>query len=215
MERQNQQIVIIGYGGHSLVIYDIIRSRGYIIDGYFDNLEHNSNPLKLSYLGRDEKVKDYLQLNTEAKVVVAIGNNIIREKLYNLLLEYSSESRLPLILDPSAIISSSSSLGFGMHIMPNVVINALSKLGNGVICNSGSIVEHECVIGDYTHLGPGSVLTGGCEIGRRCLIGANSVVRPMVKICDDVTIGAGSVVIKNIDKPGVYVGNPVKFLKHE
>ena len=32
------------------------------------------------------------------------------------------------------------------------------------------------------------------------------------KICDDVVIGAGSVT-KDIIKPGIYAGNPARFLK--
>jgi acetyltransferase-like isoleucine patch superfamily enzyme len=34
-----------------------------------------------------------------------------------------------------------------------------------------------------------------------------------LNICDDVVIGAGSLVTKDIDKPGIYIGSPVKFLK--
>jgi acetyltransferase-like isoleucine patch superfamily enzyme len=34
-----------------------------------------------------------------------------------------------------------------------------------------------------------------------------------VKICDGVVIGAGAVVTKDILKPGVYAGNPARFLR--
>jgi len=34
-----------------------------------------------------------------------------------------------------------------------------------------------------------------------------------VTICDGVVIGAGSVVTKDITKPGIYAGNPAKFLR--
>ena len=50
-------------------------------------------------------------------------------------------------------------------------------------------------------------------IGNRVYIGSNSTILP-VNICDDVVIGAGSVVTKNISKPGIYAGNPAKFLKY-
>ena len=49
-------------------------------------------------------------------------------------------------------------------------------------------------------------------IGNMVSIGSNSTILP-VRICDNVVIGAGSVVTKNIDKPGVYAGNPAIFLK--
>ena len=32
-------------------------------------------------------------------------------------------------------------------------------------------------------------------------------------ICDHVVIGAGEVVTKNILKPGIYAGNPARFIR--
>jgi len=49
-------------------------------------------------------------------------------------------------------------------------------------------------------------------IGNHVSIGSNATILP-VTICDNVVIGAGSVVAKNIDKPGVYAGNPARFIK--
>ena len=43
-------------------------------------------------------------------------------------------------------------------------------------------------------------------------IGSNSTILP-VTICSDVVIGAGSVVTKDIESPGIYCGNPAKFLR--
>lgn len=50
-------------------------------------------------------------------------------------------------------------------------------------------------------------------IGSNVSIGSNATILP-VSICENVVIGAGAVVTKNIDKPGVYVGNPAKLLKN-
>ena len=49
-------------------------------------------------------------------------------------------------------------------------------------------------------------------IGNNVSIGSNSTILH-VSICDDVVIGAGSVITKNILKPGIYAGNPSKFLR--
>ena len=49
-------------------------------------------------------------------------------------------------------------------------------------------------------------------IGNHVSIGSNATILP-VSICDNVVIGAGSVVTKNIDKPGIYAGNPARFLR--
>ncbi len=50
------------------------------------------------------------------------------------------------------------------------------------------------------------------RIGNYVSIGSNATILPVI-ICDHVVIGAGSVVTKNIDKAGIYAGNPAKFLK--
>ena len=50
------------------------------------------------------------------------------------------------------------------------------------------------------------------KIGNDVLIGSNSTILP-VKICDNAVIGAGSVVTKDINKKGIYVGNPAKLIK--
>jgi acetyltransferase-like isoleucine patch superfamily enzyme len=50
------------------------------------------------------------------------------------------------------------------------------------------------------------------KIGNNVSIGSNATILP-VQICDGCVIGAGAVVTKNITEPGVYVGNPAKFIK--
>ena len=49
-------------------------------------------------------------------------------------------------------------------------------------------------------------------IGNNVSIGTNATVLP-VKITDNVVVGAGAVVTKDINEPGVYVGNPARKIK--
>lgn len=50
------------------------------------------------------------------------------------------------------------------------------------------------------------------EIGDRVSIGSNATILP-VRICSGTVIGAGAVVTKDIEVPGVYVGNPAHLLR--
>jgi acetyltransferase-like isoleucine patch superfamily enzyme len=50
------------------------------------------------------------------------------------------------------------------------------------------------------------------RIGDRVSIGSNATLLP-VAVCDDVVIGAGAVVTRDITKPGIYAGNPARFLR--
>ena len=50
------------------------------------------------------------------------------------------------------------------------------------------------------------------RIGNRVSVGSNATLLP-VSICDDVAIGAGAVVTKDITEPGIYAGNPARFIR--
>jgi acetyltransferase-like isoleucine patch superfamily enzyme len=78
-----------------------------------------------------------------------------------------------------------------------------------VKCNIG----HNCIIGTHTFIAPGVLLGGGTKIGNNCYIWQGVITRSNIKICDNVIIGMGSLVMKDITKPGVYYGNPVRYVK--
>lgn len=50
------------------------------------------------------------------------------------------------------------------------------------------------------------------NLGNKVSIGSNATILP-VTICDQVVIGAGAVVTRDIVKPGIYAGNPARFLR--
>jgi len=50
------------------------------------------------------------------------------------------------------------------------------------------------------------------EIGDNDFFGVNSVILQGVKISDNIVVGASSLVIRNITKPGTYVGTPASEL---
>src|SRR6267378_2935760 len=52
----------------------------------------------------------------------------------------------------------------------------------------------------------------GTTLGNHVSVGTNATILP-VEICDWVVIGAGAVVTKSIEAPGVYAGNPARFLR--
>ena len=50
------------------------------------------------------------------------------------------------------------------------------------------------------------------NIGNNVSIGSNATILP-VEICNGCVIGAGAVVTKSITEPGIYAGNPARFIK--
>ena len=119
-------------------------------------------------------------------------------------------------------IGSNSFVGPFCEIQKGVVIGEKTRVqSHTFICELVSIGDH-CFIGHgvmfINDLFDGGGPSGdpekwkGTRIGNQVSVGSNATILP-VSICDQVVIGAGSVVTKDITRPGVYAGNPARFLR--
>lgn len=104
-----------------------------------------------------------------------------------------------------------------VYVGANAVIQR-GKIDETVI-GKGSMVSSLCVVGANSIIGQNCTITiqagisGSVRIGDRCWLGIGAKVRDYVNICDDVFVGMGAVVTRDITEPGVYVGNPCRFLR--
>lgn len=160
---------------------------------------------------RESEVDLKLFLSNYDEIIVATGNNNLREVKVNILdyLGYPLSS----IIHPSAIISSSASIKKGCIIGANAVINAFAKVGKGCIINTGVIVEHDCKIEDYVNISPNTAMAGHTRIGRKTFIGIGATIINNISIGCDVVVGAGSVVIKDVMERTLVVGVPAKVIQ--
>jgi len=187
-----ENIILIGYGGHAKSVADCIeRQKHYKIIGYTDFKKHES---MYEYLGTDDMLRDYyMQGITNAAVCVGfLGKGCIREKIYENL--KSIGYTLPVIKDPSAIISSSALIGEGSFIGKHCVINAEARIGKMVIINSVALIEHECKVDDFSHVAGSAVLCGQVTIGKAAFIGANATIIQGKKIFPHQIVPAGAVI---------------------
>ena len=197
--------VIIGYSGHAYVVAESYLSSGNKLNYYTNLKEAFKNPFNLEYLGFESDT-NYKGWEMDLNYILGLGDNILREKVANLILNKSHVIKT--VIDPYSIISKTAKIGVGVYASKGILVNALSSIGDFVILNTGCIIEHECEIDTAAHIAPGAVLAGNVKIGKRSFIGANSVIKQGVVIGDDVIIGAGSVVISNVDSNSKIVGNP-------
>lgn len=86
-----------------------------------------------------------------------------------------------------------------------VTIGADCFIGHGVMFVNDKFSAGGPAGGDPT-------FWGRTEIGDRVSIGSNATILP-VTICNDVVVGAGAVVTRDILEPGIYAGNPARFLR--
>lgn len=120
-------------------------------------------------------------------------------------------------------------LGDNVFVGPFVEIQKNVTIGDGTKIQSHAFICEMVTIGKNCFISHGVMFVndlfadGGPArgdrrkwkptiLGDRVSIGTNSTILP-VKICSDVVVGAGSVVTKNITKPGIYLGNPAKYIR--
>jgi sugar O-acyltransferase (sialic acid O-acetyltransferase NeuD family) len=205
----NKKVILIGYSGHAYVVADIAIENHYEIIGYTDKSRVQNNPFNLHYAGYENET-DFFENNEDVKFIIGIGDNFVRERIYNLIT--SKNMVVTTLISNTASIAQSVKIESGTFINRNVSINALGKIGKNVILNTACIIEHECEISDSVHIAPGVVLAGNVFVGQRSFIGANSVIKQGVKIGKDVVVGAGTVVLYDIPDGKKIVGNPSKFI---
>jgi acetyltransferase-like isoleucine patch superfamily enzyme len=120
-------------------------------------------------------------------------------------------------------------IGDGSFVGPFVEIQAGAEIGSDCRIQSHAFVCDLVRIGDRCFISHGAKFindtfaSGGpaggdrsrwrrTEVGNDVSIGTNATILP-VRICSRVVVGAGSVVTRDIEVPGVYVGNPARLVR--
>lgn len=114
-------------------------------------------------------------------------------------------------IGPFVEIQKNVSIGDNCKIQSHTFICELVTIGNNCFIGHGVMFIND-LFQTGGPAGGNKNLWKATKIGNNVSIGSNATILP-VAICDDVVIGAGSVVTKNIEKPGIYVGNPARFIR--
>lgn len=202
-------LAILGASGHGKVLADIAELTGWKKIVFFDDAwpEKTSNGT-WQVIGDTQMLLN--NLNNYQGVIVAIGNNKIRQQKLQQL--DSAGGKIITLIHPSATVSRYTQIGLGSVIIAGAVINPDCIIGSGAIINTCSSVGHDCNLGDAVHICPGARLAGGTEVNDRAWVGVGSSVRQLTRIGTDAIVGAGSVVVKNVEAGTVVIGNPAKLL---
>ncbi len=207
---ENPSVVIVGAGGHALVIAAALRAQAARIQGFLDPLKLGQHLLGLPVLGGDEL------FNTLNVQTVAVANGIgvkqsLRDSgLTGLLALHEKVTALVFVMQgvvhPNAVVSEGVTLGIGAQVMAGVVLQPGVRLGAGAVINTGSNVDHECAIGDHAFIAPGVTLCGSVTVGEQAFIGAGAVVLPGIRIGARVVIAAGAIVRHDVGDGQTFLG---------
>ncbi len=205
-------MLIVGGGGHSLVVVDVLRSSGVAIAGA---LTREGTPmdglarLGVDVLGTDAELAERIASGARA-VFVAVGDNRTRRRLTAAVV--AAGGQLATAVSPRAVVSDSATIGAGALVMPGAVINALATIGSGAIVNTGATIDHECDIGECAHVAPGAALAGEVIVGEGALIGIGASVTPGRSIGAWAVVGAGAAVTRDVPDATTVAGVPAKVV---
>jgi sugar O-acyltransferase (sialic acid O-acetyltransferase NeuD family) len=208
------RIVIIGAGGHGLVVADILlaarAARATQTSGALDVVAFlDDNPALTGTRILDIPVLGTTQLLAQTPhdaVIVAIGDNARREQMATYLIRCGET--LFTARHPHASVAADVEIGPGSTISAGAVITPGVRLGTGAILNTRCGVDHQTVIGDFAHVSCGATVGANVSIGARALVGLGASVLSNRHIGADTIIGAGAVVVHDIPDRVLAVGIP-------
>ncbi|MDD3056497.1 MAG: acetyltransferase [Aliarcobacter sp.] len=161
--------------------------------------------------------EQFVNLEGQKKVTIAIANSKIREKLILKCLENGVE-----IFDVKAsnvVVLENVKMGEGSILCPFVTLTSDITIGKSFQANIYSYVAHDCVIGDYVTFAPAVKCNGNVHIGDHAYIGTGVIIHQgkpnrTLKIGKGAVIAAGAVVTKSVPDGMTVFGNPaIEFTK--
>lgn len=117
------------------------------------------------------------------------------------------------IVHSSCTVDSTAVVEKGSVIYPNCCLDARAVIKGNTIVNISSVISHDSIIGRHCYLSPSVAIAGFASIADTCFIGINATIIDSIKIASGIHVGAAAVVIDNLNKEGLYVGNPARFIR--
>ena len=205
-------IIILGAGGHTKVLIDVLLSQSKILLGITDPDPANlgENILSVPVIGDDYVITAYN--HTLIQLVNGVGTITKRQQLFNTFksLGYKFAS----VVHDFAMLSKEIDLCEGVQIMAGSVIQPGSKIGTNSIINSRVSIDHDTIVGSHVHVAPGATISGGVQIGDGVLIGAGATIIQGIKIGSNAIVAAGAVVIEDVPDGSTVMGVPARVVPH-
>jgi sugar O-acyltransferase (sialic acid O-acetyltransferase NeuD family) len=203
----NQEICIIGAGGHAKVVIATVQAAGYRVKAVLDDDSHKwgEDLQGIPIVGAPSE----LETLSSPHAVIAIGANNVRKAIAH---------RFPRVewitaVHPTAFVHPSVRLGPGTVVFAGAIIQPGTVVGSHCIINTATSVDHDCFLADYVHIAPGTCLAGGVNLGEGVFLGIGSSAIPGVKVGSWTVVGAGGVVTCDL-MPGVLaLGVPASPVK--
>lgn len=209
-----KKVIIFGTGGHAVSAASLAEQCGFSVS-CFVSLQETFGEIN----GQKTRSIQSFPSGSKLAVVIAVGDNYLRENLAEELILLANRKRIkltfPNLIHPTCHIGSHAKLGQGNQLFPGANLGAHSRIEDFVILNHLSSLDHESSMESFASLAPGAVTGGRVKIGRRSALLINSAISNGLSVGSDVVIAANSFVKDDIKDNSLVAGSPARFIRHQ
>lgn len=206
-------LAIIGSGdlGQQIAHYALI-DKHYQKVVFFDDFTNEKEVNSIPVIGTTQSIESAFNNQLFDEIIIAIGYKhlTVKKQLYEQL-----QSKIPFgrIIHSSSWIDPTAVVEKGSVIYPGCIIDANAVIKENTLLNISCSIAHDTTVGSHCFLSPRVAAAGFVVIEELSIIGINATLIDNITIASKTQIGGGTVVIQSIEKSGLYVGNPAKFIR--
>lgn len=179
---------------------------------FFDDFTNENMIDGFSILGKTTDIESEYKKKNFDELIIAIGYKHMGARK-NFFERLKNDIPFGQVIHSTTHIDTTAQIGKGVIIYPGCIIDANVVIEDNVLANIGVVISHDSIVKAHSFLSPRVAIAGFSTIGKCCILGINSTIIDNIKIKENITLGAGAVVIKNLNESGLYVGNPVRFIR--
>jgi len=202
-------LIIIGASGHAVSCANVAVSAGFNIIGFIDDAKVASSVVGIPVFGRET----FLTKHSLVNCVVAIGDNFLRQKVVEQLLNDLPNISFSSVIHATASIGMNTQIGDGCVVMPNSVVGPNCELGAHCIVNTKASIDHDSALSDFASVAPGVTMGGGVSVGHGSAISIGVTVKHGVALGSHSVVGASSYVHDDIPNNVLCFGTPAKVIR--
>ncbi|MBK03904.1 MAG: hypothetical protein CL932_10845 [Deltaproteobacteria bacterium] len=206
-------LYIFGAGGFGKEVLDIVRA------GYQDTYKHVAflddgveNGTTIVNTKVEGGMDTARALSPETcEFVIALGSPALRKRLTHMIADMGHS--FATLIDPTAIIQPSATIGEGTIVLPRVVVSSAAHIGQHCLLNIGAIVGHDVKMDDFVVVSPAAVLLGNTYFAEGVEVGSSATLYPGIKVGAWAKIAMCSAVYKDVPEEATVAGTPARIMR--
>ena len=208
------RLAIIGSGDlGQLIAHHAQKDAQMELAGFFnDYLPKGEMINKKEILGGTVDILSLYEADLFDCLMVGVGYKhfAVRQQLFE---QFKGKVPFANIIHSSCYVDASCQLGEGIFMLPSCTLDYSVQLEDNVLLNTACTIAHDSKVGSHTFLSPRVAIAGFVQIGACCNIGINTTIIDRINVADHIQTGGGTVVTQNLEKAGLYLGVPARFIR--